>query len=182
LSLVERYREFYTYDDYKRWKGDWELIEGAPFAMSPSPSVKHQLLVSRLIYLLTRALEEEGCGRCFPLAEVDWVVREDTVVRPDVSVVCGELPLEGHLQRPPRLIFEVVSSTSIQRDEELKFELYKREGVELYGLVYPELRRLKLYSLKGSPELIFDGSSGYLKVPLEGCNLSLSLEELFKGL
>jgi len=29
--------EKYTYEDYKRWKGDWELIEGFPFAMAPLP-------------------------------------------------------------------------------------------------------------------------------------------------
>ena len=182
MGLAEKYREFYTYEDYKRWKGDWELIEGVPFAMSPSPSVKHQLVLSRLVYLVAKALEEGGCEGCYPLAEVDWVVRSDTVVRPDLSLVCGELPLEGHLQSPPKLIFEVVSPSSVQRDEELKFELYRREGVELYGLIYPELRRLKLYLLKDSPKLLFDGGSGQLTLTLEGCNLSLNLEELFKGL
>ena len=29
--------ETYTYDDYKNWQGDWELIYGHPYAMAPSP-------------------------------------------------------------------------------------------------------------------------------------------------
>ena len=31
------YVETYTYEDYKRWEGDWELIDGVPLAMAPSP-------------------------------------------------------------------------------------------------------------------------------------------------
>jgi hypothetical protein len=36
------YQEFYTLDDYLQWEGNWELIEGMPYAMAPSPSVTHQ--------------------------------------------------------------------------------------------------------------------------------------------
>ena len=28
--------EYYTYDDYLLWEGDWELICGYPLMMSPS--------------------------------------------------------------------------------------------------------------------------------------------------
>ena len=31
----------YTYDDYKNWQGDWELIRGVPYAMAPSPLKTH---------------------------------------------------------------------------------------------------------------------------------------------
>ncbi len=27
--------EYYTYDDYKEWDGDWELIDGVAYAMAP---------------------------------------------------------------------------------------------------------------------------------------------------
>ena len=41
----------YTYDDYKTWEGEWELIDGIPFArnssmMAPAPEIKHQGLDS----------------------------------------------------------------------------------------------------------------------------------------
>ena len=29
--------ELYTYDDYVKWEGDWELIDGRPLAMAPAP-------------------------------------------------------------------------------------------------------------------------------------------------
>ena len=32
----------YSYDDYKIWEGDWELIRGIPYAMAPAASWWHQ--------------------------------------------------------------------------------------------------------------------------------------------
>jgi hypothetical protein len=32
----------YTYEDYCRWEGQWELIDGIPYAMSPMPRPQHQ--------------------------------------------------------------------------------------------------------------------------------------------
>jgi len=37
MSIAERYRPYYTYDDYCQWEGRWELIEGMSYAMSPLP-------------------------------------------------------------------------------------------------------------------------------------------------
>ena len=175
MGLAEEFKEYYTYEDYKRWQGDWELIEGIPFAMSPSPTVKHQLVVSRIVYIVSRELKKVGCKSCVVLPETDWVVKFNTVVRPDVAVVCDLKDFEGHLKVPPVLIFEVVSPSSSKRDEGLKFELYRREGVKYYALVYPELKRLKVYSFKeGSVKLLEN------KIPLkENCELSISSEELF---
>ncbi len=181
MGLAEEFREYYTYEDYKNWQGDWELIEGIPFAMSPSPTVKHQLLVSRIVYILSREIERKGCRGCLVLPETDWVVKFNTVVRPDVSVVCDLKDFEGHLKVPPILVFEVVSPSSSKRDEGLKFELYKREGVKLYSLVYPEFRRIKVYSFRnGSAVLLEDRTSGKVEIPLkENCRVSVNLGELF---
>ncbi len=37
--------ETYTYNDYKNGEGDWELIYGHPFVLSPSPVGKHQFIM-----------------------------------------------------------------------------------------------------------------------------------------
>lgn len=44
--------ERYTHKDYMLWKGDWELINGYPFAMAPSPNRTHQWLSGKLIQTL----------------------------------------------------------------------------------------------------------------------------------
>lgn len=32
----------YIYEDYCRWEGQWELIDGIPYAMSPASNIRHQ--------------------------------------------------------------------------------------------------------------------------------------------
>lgn len=49
MELAKKYPPRYTYEGYKRWEGDWELIEGVPYAMAPSPSGKHQRVVAELL-------------------------------------------------------------------------------------------------------------------------------------
>lgn len=132
----------YTLSDFKRWPGDWELIEGIAYAMVPRPTFFHQRIAARILTQLEEALA--SCPNCQAVAGTDWIVAEDTVVRPDVMVVCG--PLEGdYPTRAPALIFEILSPATALRDERIKFELYAREGVRFYILVYPELKKAKLF-------------------------------------
>ena len=42
------YKEFYTYDDYKNWEGDWELVDGVAFAMAPFALPSHQKISLRI--------------------------------------------------------------------------------------------------------------------------------------
>jgi hypothetical protein len=42
MPIAEKFRPFYTYEDYCQWEGRWELIEGLPYAMSPLPIPAHQ--------------------------------------------------------------------------------------------------------------------------------------------
>ncbi len=106
--MTARYIPRYTYEDYKQWEGDWELFDGIPIAMAPSPVSEHQLLLSRLAQALENTLEE--CDECFVLVEEDWIVDSETVVHPDISVVCGRL--EEFIQKPPYLSVEIVSPSS----------------------------------------------------------------------
>ncbi|RWX51195.1 Endonuclease, Uma2 family (restriction endonuclease fold) [Candidatus Electrothrix marina] len=139
------YFEHYTTDDYARWEGDWELIYGAPYAMSPSPSISHQRVAKRLLVLLDAQLQD--CSLCEVLSEVDWHCADDIIVRPDIVAVCD---VEGEkLVRTPELIIEVVSPSTVKRDERIKLELYQAKGVETYILVYPQERKIVIYQLAG---------------------------------
>ena len=80
--------EHYTYEDYKQWKGDWELIKGIPFAMAPAPMRKHQSIASEIIRYFGNEIEE--CLRCEVLGEMDYKVEEDTILHPDIVLICDE--------------------------------------------------------------------------------------------
>ena len=137
--------EHYTYDDYRHWKGDWELIEGIPLAMGPSPLVTHQKMAMQIAAALNEAIME--CAECFVVAEQDWKINEETVVRPDVILTCGDPGIE-YLSKTPLLVVEIVSPSSARRDEVTKFELYASEGVPFYLLGYPNDRKFRLFRLE----------------------------------
>ncbi len=48
MSTVRKYQPHYTVEDYRQWKGDWELWYGTAVAMSPSPFGPHERAVSAL--------------------------------------------------------------------------------------------------------------------------------------
>jgi Uma2 family endonuclease len=147
MSLALRKEDLprYTYADYARWEGRWELIDGVAYAMSPSPSFEHQRLSSKLARLLEEALDE--CPVCLPILDFDWKIDESTVVCPDNLVICHEPENQHYLTRAPALIFEILSPSTAAKDEGLKFRLYEVEGVAWYVVVNPVEQVLKLYRL-----------------------------------
>jgi Uma2 family endonuclease len=161
----------YTYEDYKLWEGDWELIGGLPVAMSPSSGFSHQKISGALYTQLNLALKD--CPDCHVLYGIDWIISEDTVVRPDIIVICHE-PQGEYITKTPEIIFEVVSPFTAQKDEKVKYELYEKEGVKYYGLVYPEFKVAKIYNLEGRRFVkLCDASHESVEFLLKNCKFKI---------
>ncbi len=138
--------EHYDYDDYKNWEGDWELINGVIYAMSPSPMFNHQGIASMILTSLNNSLA--NCKKCLAISEEDWKIDSFTTLRPDISLVCGQMG-GAYIKKTPDLIVEIVSKSSIKRDEKIKFNIYEKEKVKYYILVYPDDLKAKIYKLDG---------------------------------
>ena len=175
------YQEYYTINDYQLWDGDWELIAGMPYAMAPSPTVTHQTVGFNIAATIKEELhnKQSQCKDCCILMETDWQVSNDTVVRPDVMLVCQKI--DEKVTVTPELIIEVVSSSSTKRDEVMKFELYQREGVLYYILVYPEKRLAKIYynKLEGYRKL-GDYSTDTVELKFLNCNISVDFSLVWR--
>ena len=137
--------ENYTYDDYLQWEGKWELINGIPMAMTPSPVIIHQAIAGKILNELINSIGD--CERCLVLSEEDWKISNDTVLKPDVVLICDE-PNDKYITKAPEIIVEIISNTTARRDEKFKFELYESEKVPYYIIVYPDDCKAKLYKLK----------------------------------
>ncbi len=170
MGLAEKFFPHYTVKDYEKWEGDWELIEGFPYALA-SPSVKHQLVGGKLFVQISEQLE--NCPNCFVLYETDWYINEDTVVRPDIMVICGEITEK--LKKTPKLIVEIVSKNSAKMDEEVKFYLYQREGVKFYILVYPEDREYKIYKLTDNGYIRQEHTS----ISVNSCEIKMDFSKIW---
>ena len=172
-DVIERY----TYEDYKEWEGDWELIDGVAYVI-PAPMITHQGLATELLFALREQVEE--CEECDVLGEVDYKISDDTVVRPDVVLTCGEKN-EAFLTKAPQIIVEIVSKSSAKRDEKHKFKLYESEKVPYYILVYPTDLKAKIFKLDGKfYDKVGDFLSQKYKFEDLECDVELDFERIFR--
>lgn len=175
--LVQTYTEYYTLEDYQHWQDDWELIYGSPYAMAPSPLVTHQSINGKIFLELNKAFT--NCPKCQALFEIDWEISSDTVVKPDMLVICYEP--DEKLTKKPELIFEIASPSTVKRDETLKFELYQQEGVEFYVIVYPKKQMAKVYRLKDGRYIkAGDFSEEVYEFSLDACGIDFDFSKIWR--
>ncbi|MGC8736848.1 MAG: Uma2 family endonuclease, partial [Dissulfurimicrobium sp.] len=120
----------------------------------------------------------ETCeAKCYVLQDLDWIISSDTVVRPDVMVVCDDI--QNTITRPPEVIFEIVSEKNASTDERYKFELYQKEGVRYYVLCYPALKKAKVYRWRNG-KYIKEGDFREEIFRFEtSCSLSLEFKKIW---
>ena len=178
MGIKAKHLPRYTVDDYKQWEGDWELIEGTAYAMAPSPLGKHQKVAFEIGRQIANQLEK--CDKdCKVYPELDWIISEDTVVRPDLIIICKDI--EEYLKETPEIVIEVVSKSTAYKDEHIKFEIYEREKVPFYILAYPDIKKVRVFRLiNGKFDKYFDGEDGFLEISLKnGCKAKIDIKELF---
>ena len=172
------YLPHYTYADYKNWEGKWELYNGCPVAMSPTPMINHQAIAYRIAMELGNQVEE--CERCLVLGEEDWKLSDDTVLRPDIVLICDE-PNDAYITKAPEIIIEVISKSTAKRDENYKFDIYEKEKVKYYIIVYPDDLKAKVYKLIGSK---YDKQGDFSKESYEfeetTCKANINFDKVFK--
>ena len=172
------YIEHYTYEDYKKWEGDWELINGIPYAMAPSPVKRHQNLSVKISSQFENQLE--NCKRCEVLIEEDYKISEDTILRPDISIVCNDLN-PNFISKAPEVIVEIISPATAKRDEELKFSIYEFEKVKYYILVYPDELKAKVFKHTGEKYTkLGDFLTETISLETSCGNVELDFERAFK--
>lgn len=158
----------YTYNDYKKWEDNWELIYGIAYAMSPAPMIKHQSISNNIAWELKNLFQE--CKKCQVLLPIDWKISDETIVQPDNSVICHSPKHEAYITKAPLIIFEVLSKNTAKKDKKLKYRLYEQEGVSYYTIVDPDEEMAKVYELKeGRYIKICDASDEQVTFKIEAC-------------
>lgn len=177
----------YTFADVLAWADDerTELIDGEAVMMAP-PSRIHQEIVSELIRQFGNYLEGKRC-KVYPapfavrLFEKDGDSPEDvdTMVEPDISIVCDRDKLDKHgCKGAPDMVVEILSPSTQRHDRLVKLGLYQRAGVREYWIINPEDQTVQVMLLDGTGVLqlheVYD-RQGVAKVNvLDGCFIELS--------
>ena len=137
----------YTYEDYCNWEGRWELIDGIPFAMSPAPIPRHQMIGGNVIYELKKAIKKSGCKHCKVYEFIDVKIAEDTIIQPDVSVVCKPIT-KNFLDFPATLVVEILSPATAIKDRNSKFFLYQKMGIKYFLIIDIDNTSIEIYTLE----------------------------------
>ena len=180
----------FTYDDFVLFPDDGkrhEIIDGEHY-VTPSPNLRHQRLVKRLMFEIELYLEANpSSGEVF-LSPLDVVLSHWDVVEPDLLFVAGdqtEILTEKNIQGPPALVVEVMSKSTRKRDAQTKRRLFERTGVREYWLVDPELDTVQVFRPSPEGKLVraveLTAEDGHvLTTPLlPGC--AIDLRELFRN-
>ena len=148
------------------------MIDGVPHSMSPSPGTAHQrfslILASQILNTMLNS--KDSCKDCTVLQDIDWLIADDTVMCPDISIVCDHKT--NYITTIPVLLIEIVSPTSGLRDRIVKYDMYQGQGVKYYIIADPATGTYTAYQ-------IIDGK--YQEYSLatfaihEGCTLTIDV-------
>lgn len=177
----------YTFADCLTWdeSNRIELINGEAIMMA-APSSIHQEISMEISRQLANYLEGKEC-RVYPAPfDVRLFEKEgdnpddiDTVVEPDITVVCDRSKIDSHgCKGAPDLIVEILSTSSLRTDRLVKLRLYQRAGVREYWIVDPENRTVQVLLTDHKGMLLPHEEYGKKEVAkvnvLEGCFIELS--------
>src|SRR5215213_668922 len=177
MSIANNIIPHYTYDDWVHWEGVWELIEGHPIAMSPTPVPSHQKIAAEIRTELILALRKAGCNRCRAYDPLDYKISEDTILVPDILIVCGEVK-KKYLDFAPALIVEILSPATALRDRHTKYQLYEEQGVKYYLIVDIDQKQIEAFALNSGKYEILENQS-YSFVLEEVCVIEPDFSRVF---
>jgi Uma2 family endonuclease len=177
----------FTYADYKAWELEegerFELINGTAYAMA-APNDFHQAIVGELSRQIANYLRGKPCKvRPAPYDVRFFYAKDesdDTVVQPDISVICDEKKrgTEG-CRGAPDLVVEVLSPSNIAEEYVRKFNLYMQAGVREYWIVAPQSKTVQVFILQNGAYTgtVYDADGVLPSAVLEG--LSITLRDVF---
>jgi Uma2 family endonuclease len=141
LSTAIKLLPHYTYYDYEQWKGNWELIDGLPFAV-PSKAANNQQVVANLIIGFCSALN----NTCAVYQSMPYLITDDTILKPELMIVYGEKS-QKFLDFPPVLVVEILFPATVLKERHKKFGLYEDQGIKYYIIIAPDKQEAEIYEL-----------------------------------
>lgn len=126
-----------------------QLINGEVTLTMP-PILKHQLIVKKILSLLT-IIEARIGGLAFPSPTEVWF-DEHNIFQPDVLYVGADnLAItqqdEKRIVGAPNLVVEVLSPSTAKFDRQEKYQAYEKHGVNEYWIVDPVYEVVEVWNI-----------------------------------
>jgi Uma2 family endonuclease len=113
--------------------------------MSPMPRPEHQAMATNLAAEFRAALKVSGCA-CKVYQPLDYKIAEDTVLNPDLLIVCKPI-LKAFLDFAPELVVEILSPATALKDRYTNFDIYQEQRIRFYLIIYADKREVEIYRL-----------------------------------
>lgn len=144
--------KYYTVEDFYNMPDDIraELIDGQIVYMA-SPSTIHQDISGELYYVIKNYIKSKG-GKCRVYAALFGVQlndKKDTVLEPDISVICDtdKITSRGCVGAPDWII-EIASPSNPSHDYITKLSLYHDAHVREYWIVDTQSNQVFVYNME----------------------------------
>lgn len=182
----------FTQVEFRRWLDDrrddlnrYELLNGR-IVMTPPARYPHGDIEAVLVMFLASHVRAAKLGTVRG-SSAGYDLPSGDTLEPDVSFVSTErqalspAPEPGDFIRAvPNLVIEILSPSTMRRDQGEKKEIYERNGVNEYWLVDPNEKRVTVFVLRvgryDAGVAIQTGRISSAALPA----LALSVEEIFE--
>jgi len=124
----------------------YECVYGE-LLVSPAPRPWHEVIVKRLLVILSAYVDREGVGYVFgSRSDISW--SDDTLVEPDVLVVplSEARALAWSAMKSLKLAVEVLSPSSSRADRFTKRRLYQNVRIPDYWIVDADAHEIELWT------------------------------------
>ena len=138
-----------TYEDFCLFPDDGrrhEIIDGKHY-LQATPNTKHQRVSGNIVYAIATYLQHRKLGEVF-FARFDVVLSKFDVVEPDIMFIRESrkhILTEDNIKGAPDLLVEILSSSTREYDEVVKFKCYELLGVAEYWIVDAEQETVSIY-------------------------------------
>jgi len=182
-EIAKKYdrKKLYTFSDYMTWGEDvrCELIDGVVYDMSPAPGWVHQGISGKLVRQLDVFLDSKPCmvfqGPFDVRLDPDGA--DDTVVQPDVTVICDRsIMSKTGCMGAPDMVVEVLSPSTAKKDLVQKRIKYQQAGIREIWIIDPETRIVQVFSIEDGKYSSIDYINAE-KIPvsvLDGCVVDMA--------
>ena len=128
-----------------------EIINGTIYK-SPSPTVKHQIILKELAFAISAFVKHNKKGSLVLFAPCDVFLDEDSnAVQPDIIFISAEkrsIIKDDAIHGIPDMLIEILSPRNSDHDLNRKKDLYETFGVSEYWVVTPETTETVGFFLK----------------------------------
>jgi Uma2 family endonuclease len=165
---------FLAFLDERKPGERWELHDGVPRLMVGG-TASHARIAGNIDRVLHEVAKRRGCEA---LRGILVAADDSSTFEPDVVVQCGPLGGQDRIASWVKIVFEVLSPSTMRYDRGLKFDGYRRmQSIEQIVFVYQDSVRVESYYRNGdswaeSPKVLVSRADS-LALPILGASLEL---------